>query len=111
MRVDTLLFEKRLSAKDVADKVAKDLVDRYGYYTDDKPVVREIDGGYSVSWNGPTDWATNDTYWFHEEIASMRAEFGGDTSYNEEDYKPYYDDVRGFTLEPINGYELGIYPD
>ena len=109
---EVLITEARMSLKDAANKVAKTLVDRYGYYTDDKPVVRQVDDEtYSVAWNGPTDWATNDPYWFHEEVASMMAEFGGDTSFDPKKYKPFYDEIPGFYMEPYSGYDLRIYKD
>jgi len=112
MKLNSVLNEGVMTVKDAAKKVAQNLVDRYGYYTDQKPVVRQVDNDtYSVSWDGPTDWATNDTYWFHEEIADMMSEFGGDTSYDSSKYKPFYDQIPGFYMEPYSGYELRIYKD
>lgn len=112
MKLNQIITEGRLSLRGAAEQVAKNLVDRYGYYSSDKPVVRQIDNNmYSVSWNGPTDWATNDTYGFHEEIAGDIAEFGGDTEYNADSYTPYYDEIPGFFMEPNTGYELHIMRD
>lgn len=112
MKLNDILTEGRLSLRGAANRVAQNLVDRYGYYSDDKPVVRQVDRDtYSVAWNGPSDWATNDTYGFHEEIAGEMAEFGGDPSYKSDSYKPFYDEIPGFFMEPNTGYELHIYRD
>lgn len=94
-----------------ANRVAGELLENYGYYTSDKPVVREGEHCALVAWDGPTDWATNDPYWLHEEIADYVAEFGGSTKYNAEAYKPYYTEKPGFYYEPYDGYTLGVYPD
>jgi hypothetical protein len=103
---------RRVSLKGAANRVAQNLVDRYGYYSDDKPVVQQVDRDtFSVSWNGPSDWPTNDTYGFHEEIAGDIAEFGGETAFDADSYKPYFDEIPGYYMEPNTGYELHISRD
>jgi hypothetical protein len=94
-----------------ANRVAGELLENYGYYTSDKPVVREGENCALVAWDGPTDWATNDTYWLHEEVADYAAEFGGGKKYNAEAYKPYFTEKAGFYYEPYDGYTLGVYPE
>lgn len=100
-----LLTESNMSLGDAAKKVADTLVDRYGYYTDDEPVIRVHDReSASVSWDGPTDWAMNDPYWFHEELVG----YGLESDYSADNYKPFFDDIPGFELEPYDGYTLMI---
>ena len=99
---------------EAAEKVVKTLVDRYGYYSDSRPVVSiETDkwgGMYAqVMWEcGPPQWATGDTYWLHEEVASMMAEFGADTAYDADKYRPYWDAEWGTFYEAQNSFTLHI---
>lgn len=91
--------------------VKLNLVARYGYYSDERPVVSFIEDEqcYVVSWEGgPFDWATNDPYWLHEEIVPMMKEFKVDTRYNAEEYEPYFDELPGFYYEPVTGSQLSI---
>ena len=100
-----LLTESNMSVGDAAQKVADTITDRYGYYSDDEPVVRVHDRETaSVSWEGPMDWTTNDPYWFHEELVGM----GMESDYNADNYKPYFDEIKGFEMEPYDGYTLMI---
>ena len=100
-----LLTESNMSVGDVATKVANELTDRYGYYTDDEPVVRVHDReSASVSWDGPESWTQNDPYYFHEELVGM----GLESDYKEDNYQPFYDEVAGFEMEPYDGYTLMI---
>lgn len=94
-----------------AERVAATLKERYGYYTDFEPKVEDHGDFATVAWEGPMDWPTGDTYWLHEEVAPMMAEFGADTAYKPENYKPYWDERPGFYYEAHNSTTLGIYPD
>ncbi len=107
-----------MKLRQAANQVKLSLTARYGYFSEDKPIVTIRDGESPggphavVSWEcGPPQWATNDTYWLHEEIAPVIAEFSVNTQYKASYYKPYFDEIEGFIMEAINSYELGIYPD
>lgn len=101
-----------MSVEGAARQVAKGLVDRFGEYIDDKPVVRQVDDRtWAVAWEGVPSWAMNDPYDAWEEFASEMEEFGGAGSYNESDHEPYYDDIPGFWMEPYSPYVLHITRD
>jgi len=125
-----------MELRQVAEKVKMDLIARYGYFTEDRPVVtfgidliggiwtldkrgeteasdEECENPYAVvSWEcGPPQWSTGDTYWLHEEIAPLMQEFGVDPKYDSSKYKPYFDEVEGFYMEPVNSYQLAIRPN
>jgi hypothetical protein len=98
-----------MDIKQVAEQVIATLSERYGYYTEQEPTLIEREDSVLVSWEcGPYQWAGNDPYWLHEELAPMMAEFGADTSYNPDNYKPYYDEVSGFDFEPEESFSLAI---
>lgn len=94
-----------------ANHLAAVLMERYGYYTDDKPVIRIENAEKAIiAWNGPEAWATNDTYWLHEEFQILRMEAGIEPEeYNPDHYKPYFDNVPGFEIEAATSYSISIH--
>ena len=100
---DIFLTEARrgMSVKAAAEKVAKDLVVRYGHWSDTTPLVEPTDNGYRVAWEeGPPSWAMNDPYDAFEEL------MGGD--FDESEWQPFYDEIPGIWMEPNMSFELHV---
>ena len=95
-------------------RLAKKLFKRCKDWSDAPPhVYKAEDGSVHVAWEeGPPNWAMNDPYYAHEEMAAeFGMEFGGDLSYNADDYEPYYDDIPGVWIEPYNSFTVSITKD
>lgn len=106
--------------QEAGSKVIAQLIERYGYWSEDKPVTMLCDdqrdghvNSIQVSWEcGPPQWALGDTYWMHEELVSMGQEFtmGKDNCfiYDPMDYAPFFDQKDGFFYEPYDSFTLSI---
>lgn len=96
--------------QEAGNKALEQLIERYGWYSEDGPLVHWDDSSLTITWEcGPPSWALGDTYWMHEEVMSMAQEFGVATPpFKASDYKPFWDGLDGFFYEPYNSYTLTI---
>ena len=112
---------KRLALlQEAGERVKAQLSERYGYWNESNPVMMTCDdtrdngiNSVQVSWEcGPPQWASQDTYWMHEELIYMMEEFtmGQDNCfiYDPMDYTPFFDELDGFEYEPVDSFTISI---
>lgn len=88
-----------------AMNIAAQLEKNIGYYTDEKPVVKKIDGTWMVIWEcGPMDWASNDNYYLHEELVGLGY-------YSAYEPANFWTEPNGFYAEAFNSYSIGVYEE
>ena len=96
-----------MNTKQAAQNIANQLMKSIAGYTDSKPIIRksEDDSSYKVILEGgPLDWPMNDNYGLFEELKAQGMP-------GEYQYKPYWEDPKGFYSEAINGYSIAVYRD